>query len=303
MNYRSVNDLNRCIVGNLPRLPRDIDLVVGIPRSGVLAANLIALHLNLPVVDLEGFIEGRAWSGGERQKLYCPTKDPAGIKALIVDDTVHTGGEIGKAKERVRAAGLSQRVLYVCVYVAPQSKEMVDLYFEVCPPPRVFEWNLMHHSFLDDSCMDIDGVLCRDPSREENDDGPRYRDFVAKVEPLRIPTVRVGHLVTCRLEKYRELTVAWLAQQGVKYRQLVMMDYPSKEARIAAGSHGRFKAAAYTRADALLFIESDREQAQEIAQLSGRPVFCVATGEMINPQSTVPPPLPSGDLPQPGARG
>ena len=63
MNYRSVNDLNHCIVANLHRLPRDIDLVVGIPRSGVLAASLIALHLNLPLVDLDGFIEGGKHDG------------------------------------------------------------------------------------------------------------------------------------------------------------------------------------------------------------------------------------------------
>jgi orotate phosphoribosyltransferase len=283
MNYRTVNDLNRCIVANLHQLPRDIDLVVGIPRSGVLAASLIALHLNLPMVDLDGFIDGRIWSGGERQNLHCSGKGAKATKALVVDDTVHRGNEIAKVKKRANAAGLGGRVAYACVYVAPQSKDKVDYWFEIVPPPRVFEWNLMHHSFLDDSCMDIDGVLCRDPSPEENDDGPKYREFVSSVEPLLIPTVRIGHLVTCRLEKYRALTTAWLTRHGVKYRELVMMDYASKAERIAAGSHASFKAAAYTRTDALLFIESDRQQAQEIAQLSGRAVFCFTTREMINP--------------------
>jgi orotate phosphoribosyltransferase len=284
MNYRSVNDLNHCIVANLHRLPRDIDLVVGIPRSGVLAANLIALHLNLPMVDLDGFLNGRVWGGGERQELYCLAKGSKAAKALVVDDTVHRGNEIRKVKERINAAGLGQRVVYACVYVAPESQDKVDFWCEVVPPPRVFEWNLMHHSFLDESCMDIDGVLCRDPTPEENDDGPGYRAFVANVEPLLIPTVRIGHLVTCRLEKYRELTVSWLSRHGVNYRELVMMNYATKEARIAAGSHAEFKAQVYTRTEALLFVESDREQAGAIARLSGRPVFCYTTREMVQPQ-------------------
>lgn len=283
MNYRSFNDLNRCIAENVCRLPRNIDLVVGIPRSGMLAANLIALHLNAPLVDLDGFLAGRVWSSGERQQLHCSPKPSGEARVLVVDDTLHTGREMERAKERIRAAGLSSRVLYACVYVAPKSTDKVDFYFEVCPTPRVFEWNLMHHSFLDESCMDIDGVLCRDPLPDENDDGPKYREFVAHVEPLHIPTVRVGHLVTCRLEKYRDLTETWLAQAGVQYRELVMMNYATKAERIAAGSHAKFKADAYTRTDALLFVESDADQAREIAQLSRRPVFCFGTGEMINP--------------------
>ena len=38
MHYRSISDMNDAIVRNLHRLPRDIDLVVGVPRSGILAA-------------------------------------------------------------------------------------------------------------------------------------------------------------------------------------------------------------------------------------------------------------------------
>jgi len=37
--------------------------------------------------------------------------------------------------------------------------------------------------------------------------------------------------VTCRLEKYREETEAWLDEHGVTYDNLVMMDHPDMEAR------------------------------------------------------------------------
>ncbi len=31
---------------------------------------------------------------------------------------------------------------------------------------------------LENFCVDIDGILCRDPTREENDDGPKYRELI-----------------------------------------------------------------------------------------------------------------------------
>lgn len=37
--YRSIADLNRILLERLSLVPRDIDLIVGIPRSGMLPAN------------------------------------------------------------------------------------------------------------------------------------------------------------------------------------------------------------------------------------------------------------------------
>ena len=45
MNYRSISDLNNIILQRLSILPRDFDLIVGVPRSGMLPANLLALYL------------------------------------------------------------------------------------------------------------------------------------------------------------------------------------------------------------------------------------------------------------------
>ena len=44
MNYRNIDDLNHCILQHLSILPRDFDLIVGVPRSGMFPANLLALY-------------------------------------------------------------------------------------------------------------------------------------------------------------------------------------------------------------------------------------------------------------------
>ncbi len=57
MNYKTIKDLNETIIKSLPLIPRDVDLIVGTPRSGLMTATLLALYLNLPLTDVEGLIE------------------------------------------------------------------------------------------------------------------------------------------------------------------------------------------------------------------------------------------------------
>src|SRR5438309_128683 len=66
VEYRTVAQLDDAIVSWLGSLPRDVDIVAGIPRSGLLVANLLALHLNLPMTDVAGLIEGRVIQAGAR---------------------------------------------------------------------------------------------------------------------------------------------------------------------------------------------------------------------------------------------
>ncbi len=157
--------------------------------------------------------------------------------------------------------------------------------FEVVPQPRMFQWNVMHHWFLGQSCVDIDGVLCADPTNEENDDGPAYEKFLRGALPLHRPSRKIGYLVTSRLEKYRPQTEAWLARHGVQYGKLVMLDLPSKKERQRQSAHGTFKADFFRNSDAVLFIESEYDQALKIANAAGKAVLCWETQEIVSPSS------------------
>ena len=53
LQYRNYEDLNRLIHHADLHSYRDIDLVVGVPRSGMIPAYMIGLILNLPVIDIE----------------------------------------------------------------------------------------------------------------------------------------------------------------------------------------------------------------------------------------------------------
>lgn len=283
INYRSIASLNRDIYAWLQQLPKDIDLVVGIPRSGLLVANLLSLYMDKPLTDVDGLLNGRVinaglrFTGGTRRLLSSRSK------VLIVDDSVRTGGQMRQVKETMQAANLPHQIFYAAVYVKPGSQNVVDYFYELLPPGRLFEWNLFHHGALPRFCVDIDGVLCRDPTKEENDDGKMYEHFIQNVEPWVVPSKTVGWLVTCRIEKYRTLTEEWLARHGIKHKHLIMMNLPDKETRLRLRSHAIYKAEVYKKTGAALFIESSLRQSREIARLSGKQVFCLESRELVNP--------------------
>jgi len=281
-HYRSVADLNELILRRLDRIPHDVDLVVGIPRSGLLAATLISLYLNRPLTDLDGLEEGRLIGKGKREiPGYEMLSFDALRHILIVDDCVSRGTELGKAKARVQALELDAATTFLTIFSFPENPCLADITLEVVPRPMCFQWSFMHTPELSHYCLDIDGILCRDATQEEDDDGPNYLRFLREASPLLVPTAEVGWLVTSRLEKYRAETEAWLERYGVRYRELIMLDMPSKEARERSGRHVSYKADTYRRTGAALFIESSPGLAEHIAEASGQPVMCPTTNRVI----------------------
>lgn len=278
MNYRSIKDLNESILKNLYLIPRDVDLIVGIPRSGMLPANLMALYMNRPYTDLDSFLKGHIYKAGARGQFMDVNEIK---KVLVVDDSIASGAAMKKVKLQLEAMATSYQFQYCAVYVVPGKERSVDYCLETVPTPRYFQWNLFNHTSLEKACFDIDGVLCVDPTDEQNDDGKKYREFLFDAEPLYIPGSKLGTLVTSRLEKYRFETETWLKKQGVQYDNLVMLDLPNADARRRANNHGKHKAQEFKKSDYVLFVESDLRQAIEINRLTKKPVFCTETFEMI----------------------
>ena len=283
MHYRSISDLNGDIVNWITRLPKDLDLIVGIPRGGLLVANLLAVHLNLPLTDLDGLLEKRVISGGGRlnRPVSLPSTRP--LKILVVDDIVWTGAQLEIAREKIALAELPHDIQYGVVYLHPYSAALVDHYYEKLPGNRLFEWALLHNQYLTDACMDIDGILCRDTTRSEDDDGDNYRRFLSTVEPEFKPTWPVGWLVTSRLEKYRDLTEDWLERHNIAYEELIMLDVETAKERRRTNASPQFKADVYQRTGAKIFFESSLTEATEIANKSGRPVYSMETRQMVFP--------------------
>lgn len=275
-SFVSYLELATLLRSHAARVPREIELVVGIPRSGMIPAYALGLHRNLPVSDLDSFLDRRTPPHGRTRPVARSVEDPFTARSiLLVDDSCLSGGTLREAVARIALAGYPGRIVTCAALIESRAAAQVDLWFKEVPLPRVFEWNLFHHHVIEEACVDFDGVLCVDPTPEENDDGPLYDGFLANAGPLYLPSREIGHIVSARLEKHRRACEEWLERHGVRYRALHLLDLPSKAERVRLGAHHKHKAEIFRRVRAPLFIESDPSQSAAIAQATGRPVLCV----------------------------
>nr|WP_258042657.1 phosphoribosyltransferase family protein [Escherichia coli]BAL03061.1 putative phosphoribosyltransferase [Escherichia coli O183:H18] len=263
----------------------NFDLVVGIPRSGMIPAYLISLYLNIDVTDVNSFIlntpiqRGSTRTSGKR--IYNPHDAQ---RILLVDDSFSTGKSMRNILDSI-PVDLKKNIKTMVAYTSDVNGAGLDIYIRHVSHPRLFEWNILNHSIISNSCFDIDGVLCVDPNELQNDDGENYIKFICEAEPKFIPKFKIKYLVTNRLEKYRDITEAWLLKNNIQYEKLIMLNMATKEERQSAGIHSRHKAEFYKRSGCDLFVESDINQAIEIMKYTGKYVYCIDNNRMYSPSA------------------
>lgn len=247
------------------------DLVVGIPKSGMLVATMMAKYWNTEVCRIES--DDFYITGYNCKLIY------------VVDDSMLAGQTMKYVMENI---GEDKRVKYLVMYDSDKTHmEGMAPYesFRKIIGCRVFQWNLWNHKeLLALSCMDMDGVLCRPPTERENDDGPLYKKFLVETEPWFIPQHPVGAIVTARLSKYNQQTIDWLNKHSIKYNNLVMLNMESKAERLSyINIHSDFKSTIYHKlSNYSIFIEDEPHQAYRINMLIGRPVICVSNWVLYN---------------------
>jgi uncharacterized HAD superfamily protein/hypoxanthine phosphoribosyltransferase len=277
MKFFTYAALHREIVDLATRVPGDVRGIIGIPRSGMMAASILSLHLHLPLVSIDEWVRTASFYGAGRRLAALP---PTAGRLLLVDDTMWSGAAMRAALAQIPAA---DDVLTAAVYIN-SAGPTPDIHGVAVEGPRLFEWNVWNHSLMAECLVDLDGVLCPDP--EKDDDGPIYERFISSA-PRRYRPRRVAGIVTCRLEKWRPQTEAWLAATGIEYGSLTMMQYPTARARRAAGQYGAYKAAVYAAHPAApLFVESSARQAEAIVNITGRSVLCTDRMRLITTTET-----------------
>lgn len=281
MRYVTISELSEMIRNNLWKIPHDIDLVVGIPRSGLMVANMVALYLNKRLSDIDSFVSGYIYGYGDRRaKLMNNTTIK---KVLIVDDTVQNGDTITSAKEKISPLGDKYQFVFFAPITSSKGINHLDCTCEIIDDVRLFEWNLFHRTYVSESCFDLDGVLCPDPPTD--DDGPIYTDYIKNAPLLFAPSCTIDTIISCRLEKYRKITEQWLLSNNIKYNNLVLLDLPDRRSRIEWGKYGEYKGEYYKqRASSWLFFESSPKQAETIASISNKHVICTSTNQLICPK-------------------
>ncbi len=278
-NYRNFNYVNALIMNNLERIPEDIDLIVSIPRSGLLIGTLIAEYTNKASTDLFSYL-----ADVDNYKLNVGSFAPASsVKTaqniLLVDDSMGVGITMDKAKDLVRKKNPTCKITTCVGWVEPFSTNKVDIYFSILRD-QFFPWSVLKRG-ISDACCDIDGVLTEDVPAEFDDDGEKYINFLKNQKPKFRPDRKIHTLVTGRLEKYRAITEEWLRQHNVQYGNLIMLNLPNKQEKMKQDT-GNFKAEVFRKSGLQLFIESDFREGNVIKSLNpDKCVYCVKIADYL----------------------
>ena len=247
------------------KLPITFDVIVGIPRSGLLVANIIGLKLGKPVTTPDLFCKGVIW----KSRLIDNAKYE---RVLLVDDTISTGDSIKEARDIImKSAGKTK--LYTAALIATKdSKGYVDYYHKVMELPRVFEWNLLH-SKKGVLVSDLDGVICENCPEGMDEDESGYADWLKNAKPYLIPSFEIDVILSNRLEKYRGETQTWLFKNGVRYNKLILWDLRHKSGR--NGRHAENKIKALLKIKPEMVWESSLWEAKVIWEKTKISTLCV----------------------------
>jgi uncharacterized HAD superfamily protein/adenine/guanine phosphoribosyltransferase-like PRPP-binding protein len=256
------------------RLPRNCDVIVGIPRSGLMVASIIACKMGKPLSTPDKMLQNGFW---------LPTKDKTIEKGnvknvLLVDDATGRGETMQLFYEQLKNAfGNKINIIKASLLVEKRATNKVDLYYKVLTKGAFFEWNLAHCE-RKPLGVDIDGVLCEEPPPEVDANEGKYVAWISNAKPNLIPTYTIEVIVTNRLEKYRAITEDWLKRHNVKYKHLIMLNLPSKRLRTPENMIQN-KVNAIRQFDLYWFWESNWTEAQAIYKTCRIPVLC--TDKMI----------------------
>src|SRR5512137_1553837 len=143
----------------LNSMSSDFDIVVGIPRSGLMTASMIAIEFGKPLSTPDQIIEGKFWITKTNTKNLRINIDTS--KILLVDDSAGTGSTMLQAYNLIKLYKPDIQIRTLATLVSdPASPDY--LYKRFTRKQPVIVRALMHNAFIPPVAYDMDGVICED---------------------------------------------------------------------------------------------------------------------------------------------
>ena len=248
----------------IKHFPSNYDVVVGIPRSGLFVANLIALKMGKPLSTPDLF---------DRVFLATPMKTKQRYQnILLVDDSIASGKTMEKNIKLLKAKCNDCNITKAAVIANENSKYLVDMYFKIIPRPRIFEWGMIHAK-KGKLAVDLDGVICEEIPPGMDSDSEQYVAWLRNAKPYLVPIFEIDAIISNRLEKYRQETEDWLRRHGVIYKNLVLIDAQEKK-EIRSKTEHKIKSLLRIKPD--IFWESSYSGAEQIWKATRIPTLCIS---------------------------
>lgn len=267
-----VAHLNRLLVEKLHEIRSlEFDVIVHLPRSGTIPASLLSTYLLKPLASVDEFCANMIFTRKSDFKTL--------HRILLVDDSVRTGVQMKAAVDKIKQLRPDAEILSLAVYstnypVGARLYQPTMYLYNHEDGDYIFPWFMWKTKKISQCAVDMDGVLCRDCTKDEDDDGENYKEFLKNALPKFKTKFPIGCIITGRLSKYRPQTEEWLKRHGIKYNNLIMGEWRDKETRKREGA-ANWKGKLYKKLPYSLFIESSDKEATIIHNISGKKVWCV----------------------------
>jgi len=267
----------------------EVDAFVGIPRSGLIPATILALQRNVRLTPLQLLYNQPVnciFKTKLRSNNPAVKRRPKHIQGriCIIDDCCSAEmSTMNEVKRKIANLDCPLKIIYASVYRAAKTCN-IDYYHRQVPQPRMFQWNFFRHFNMHYTMWDMDGAICEDWTKKEADDVEAYAKFVQEAKPKVIPEHPILAVVTNRLPRWSTHTKKWLEHHEVLPHRLVMSPYKDTTQRDAKDKpRGSYKARVYKDSCACLFVESDVRQARVIANGSGKVVLTLDENRLVLP--------------------
>lgn len=284
IRYTTCADLARDTLKLIPYIPADCKGIVGVPRSGMIPASILATNLHLPLLELTD--NGPRPMGNGYRGTWLKFK-PGNGPYFVVDDSTYGGGSMKRARDKMR----SHPAIFAAVYSKTLGCADVDAVIMDC---HLFEWNIFNNKILEGGaidpklrggvCADFDGVLCADPSFPHKDEEEeRVIEWLLNAPPkhlirgCKIPTV-----ISFRLEKHRSYIQQWLDKYQVTVGNLILHPASSFAERDRNFNVIEHKAKIFKNTLHCIMFESCSLQAKMIAEYARKPVIATDTGKVFD---------------------
>lgn len=213
MNYKNYDDLSYCIKNNINKIQK-YDLFVGIPRSGLLAANLMALLLNKPVCTVQELINKISPQNGFSREI----EDKKNYnEILVVDDSVNTGKSICFVKDILASNGIIAD--YCAVYSTSEAVKYVDVVFEILERPRIFQWNYLNNSIIKSSAILFEQIFLSGTRYPKSLD--ELKGVLSHMQPILLKNIKLGMVFTGYNKVASSLIIQWLNKYNINVNKVL----------------------------------------------------------------------------------
>lgn len=262
-NYSKMNTVTDDVVEWCKSISSDFDVVVAIPRSGLIAGSIISTYFGKPLSTPEMIIENKKWMSkkADNSNFY--------NRILLVDDLLWTGKQMNEVREQLRTKLPTINIRCAALYINESLTNEVNLFYKTVPDNSLChcDYNLMH-ARPGKIAYDLDGVLCFDWDNISN-----YENHLCTVKPYRIPVYEIDCILTARLEIYRPVTEQWLKDHDVKWKKLYMRNTENQDVV-------QFKSEILLKENPEIYVESHPFYADLIHKETGLTVVCTDNNTM-----------------------